>query len=748
MQKLSKMIVLAGLLTQPLLAQQWYEKMDVGPAWMNTYRDFFHGKRRTSAIKGLSVDLGENWRALFDTETLRLSGIYNGDIQWGGTPWTGRHGSIMTMGEKGAVLLTDATPGWADESGSFEDKREIKGHGDMPNGKFTGHYRHGRTIVLKYLVNGTEVLENLARNGESVTRSLKFGARKEALTMLIADENKAFTLADDDTSAKSKEGLRILAFDGVKLALDPENPNRLLAKIPKGEAELVARISMGKTDGLEVSEKPDFAKLTSGGPGIWNETLSTEGRIDTSNDKTYLTDVATLPDKNPWEANLRFGGFDFIDEDSAALSTWNGDVWTVTGLSSDWKELKWRRIAAGLFETLGVKVVDGEIYVNGRDQITKLIDLNDDGETDYFKVFNRDVYVSASFHEFAFDLQTDKEGNFYFAKAAPVRGGGRGFDEILPHHGIVAKISPDGKKFEVVATGLRAPGGIGIGPDGQITTGENEGTWQPACKINYVTAKDAPVFFGTEDTRQFLSSQPYTQPLVYLPMSVDNSGGSQVWVPDFAKFGLETGELIHLSYGKSSLFRVLPVVANGKIQGGVAKLPIGLQSSAMRARFHPDGSLYVLGFRGWQTNAATESAFQRIRFNGEVPLTVPEKLEYTETGVKLTFPVKLDPELAEDPTSYAAQRWDYVRGPQYGSGRFSVDNPDKEAMAKALTSESKGYNNIDTVKIESAKLSEDGRTVDLLLEGMKPSMTLSIKYDLEDMDGEILKDEIHATVYE
>ncbi len=747
MQKLSKFLAVSTVLAQPLMAQNWYEKMDVGPAWMNTFGDYYEGKKRTGAIKGLSVDLGEGWRALYDTETLRLSTVYKGGIEWGGTPWTGAHGKLMSLGNKDALLVTDTTSGWADESGSFEDKREIKGHGDIPHGAFTGHYRHGKTIVLEYTVNGTEVLENLGLSGDTVTRSFKFGSRKEALTLVVADEKGEFTVGGDMSVAKSADGLGVVSTDGVKLAADPKNPNRLLAQIPKGDGELVARIAIGKGDKPTPGAEPDFAALTSGGPGIWTETITTEGKVSDNDEDPYVTDLVTLPTENPWDANLRFGGFDFIDEDSAALSSWNGDVWVVSGLKGDWKEFKWRRIAAGLFETLGVKVVDGEIYVNGRDQITKLIDLNDDGETDYFKVFNRDVYVSPNFHEFAFDLQTDKEGNFYFAKAAPVRGGGRGFDKILPHHGIVAKISPNGKKFEVIATGLRAPGGIGIGPHGEITTGENEGTWQPCCKINFVKAEETPVFFGTEDSRHFLTDAPYTPPLVYLPMDVDNSGGSQIWVPDHAEFGLETGEMIHLSYGQSSLYRVLPVQANGHLQAGVVKIPATLQSSAMRARFHQDGSLYVLGFRGWQTNAASECAFQRIRYNKDVGLMLPEKLDFTDKGVKITFPVELDAELAEDPTSFSGQRWDYVRGPQYGSGEFSVDNPEKEIMEKALKSESKNHHKRDTIKIESATLSADKKTVDLVIEGMKPSMSLKISYDLEDTEGEILNSEIHTTVY-
>jgi hypothetical protein len=283
-------------------------------------------------------------------------------------------------------------------------------------------------------------------------------------------------------------------------------------------------------------------------------------------------------------------------------------------------------------------------------------------------------------------------------------------------------------------------------PNGEITTGENEGTWQPRCKINFAKASQLPVFWGTEDARHGLKDAKYLEPLCYLPMEVDNSGGSQIWVDKKAKFGLAENELIHLSYGQSSVYRVLPVKRGDTLQGGVVKLPIKLQSSAMRGRFHDDGSLYLLGFRGWQTNAATECAFQRIRYNGET-LPVPDKLEYTPTGVKISFASKLDAELANDPSSYGVERWNYVRGPMYGSGEFSVDEVDTAAEEAALVKESKGVRKHDTVAVESAKLAADGKTVELVLAGMKPSHQLKVSFDLEGTEGEILKGDIFATVY-
>lgn len=723
---------------------EWYEEMKIGPAWSNTFQDHYQGQPRVAALKGILLDLGDGNHALFDTETMRLVSAYKGTWKWGGTPWTGQHGDLVSLENDKPIFNTAALPGWANPAGSFADERPIPGFGNVSHASFLGYFRHGEKIVLHYKVNGTEVMETVTCQGSTVTRSFQTAARAQDLILSLADEKGAFTVAKD--RAKSTDGLGVTCAGGVLLAADPANPGRLLAKFPKGDSPAVFQIAIARNSVPEAAPAPDFKALTSGGPPLYPKIIETKGTVSNDEKSPYVTDVLELPSDNPWKANLRFGGFDFIDDDSAALSSWNGDVWVVRGLKGDWKELKWQRIASGLFETLGLKVVNGIIHVHGRDQITQLIDLNGDGETDHFKTFNRDVLITSNFHEFAFDLQTDKAGNFYFSKSSPVRGGGRGFDQILPHHGTVIKVSADGKSSTVMATGLRAPGGLGIGPNGEITTGENEGTNQPCCKINYTLGK-TPVFFGTEASRQSLADAPYTEPLCYLPMAVDNSSGSQVWVPAGGKFGLPADTMLHLSYGQSSIYQVLPVPRGATLQGGVVKLPITLQSAAMRARFQTDGSLFVLGFRGWQTNAATECAFQRVRHNAEVPLQLPDKLEYTKTGVRLRFPAELDPELAEDIASYGAERWNYVRGPQYGSGEFSVDSPDRDAEKRALENESQSHRKRDTVEIESAKVASDGRTVELVLAGMKPSMTLKVSYDLEDKKGGIMKGELHATVY-
>ena len=249
-------------------------------------------------------------------------------------------------------------------------------------------------------------------------------------------------------------------------------------------------------------------------------------------------------------------------------------------------------------------------------------DLNGDGEADFYECFNNDVLITPGFHEFAFDLQTDKEGNFYFSKAAPVLSGGRGFSELTEHTGTILKVSSDGRTSERMAWGLRAPGGLGIGPNGEMTTGENEGSYVPRCKITW-SKPDGSSFHGVVpsewDGKAFVGNLPgmptdYERPLCWLPYYVDNSSGSQMWVPENSPWKNHVGKMFHISYGKSSIYRTLIDEVGGQVQGGVYRLPIELTTASMRGRFHPKtGDLYLIGFRGWQTNGGT--GFQRVRLS-------------------------------------------------------------------------------------------------------------------------------------
>jgi hypothetical protein len=720
------------------VGKKWYHATDHGPAFFQSFGDYYEGTfRRESAIKGLALSYSANpdRKALFNTETLALISSTDGGISLDNTPWGGGHGKVNQFKNKDNYLFnTSSGPVWADASGSFDDNRTIKGFGNFDHLKFNGYFRNGSDIILDYDVHGARILDLINENSHGISRFFEVTAHDKALKVRLSNNS-------------SHKGFSIKVA-GQGAALKNENGAYFLTLAPSKNTSLVSLNYT--TNGATKAPTPQaLSPMTYSGKGISPESFTydlkpAEGKA------AWLVDDIPLPKillESPYHCKVRMSDVDFFsDGDRALLTTWDGDIWLASGLK-EFKKITWKRYATGFFEPLGLRILKDIPYVAGRDAIWKLSDVNKDGEADKFEIFNNDVFLTTNFHEFQFGLETDAEGNFYFAKGSPVRPGGRGFDRILPHNGAFVKVSADGEYLEVIGTGLRAPGGIAIGPNGEITTGENEGTWQPCCKLNYYEPSRGKPFFGVENARHENKS-PYTEPLCYLPMSVDNSGGGQIWVPEHAKIGIKSGELIHLSYGKSAIYHVLrEKVEDGFYQGGVVKLPVKLASSAQRAVFNPDGSMYVAGFRGWQTNAAREAGFQRIRRNDSVANPLPSGMKVTKDGVALRFDVELDDELATDPSSFTVKRWKYIRSVQYGSGQFSVDHPDLEAEKKAAVKESKGHRKHDNVKVLAAKLLDDKKTILLKLDGHKPAQQVKIDYDLESADGDELIGNIHSTIH-
>ncbi|MGC6426790.1 MAG: 3-keto-disaccharide hydrolase [Akkermansiaceae bacterium] len=719
--------------------QDWFKTADHGPAFFQSFSDYYQGKYRPeSAIKGLSLSYSSipSHKALFNCETLGLISANRDGTQLDNTPWGGGHGKVNKFQNKDYSLFTTSSPiVWADENGMYEDTRELKGHGNMPGTKFLGYLRNGNGIILHYAVHGTEIHDYLADNRNGLARLMEIGPHGKELVCRLADtsseENFTIKVIGEGAEIKVKN-------DSYYLHLAPQPRKRPISLLysRSGEGEPIVPVTL--------------SSYLKAGDGISPETFTVEAKLDESGNP-WLVDTIPLPptlNKSPYLSKVRMSDFDFFPGgDRALLSTWDGDIWHISGLK-EFKTLTWKRYATGFFEPLGLRIVDGIPYIAGRDALWTAEDTNGDHEADFFKIFNNDVLITNNFHEFQFGLETDKDNNFYFAKGSPVRPGGRGFDKIVPHNGAFMKVSADGSTLEVLATGLRAPGGIGVGPNGEITTGENEGSWQPCCKVNYFEPTSSTKgFFGVENARHGVETD-FSKPLCYLPMNVDNSGGGQIWVEDGAKLGIPTGELLHLSYGRSSIYHVLrQKVGKGTYQGGVTKLPIKLGSSAQRAAFHPDGSMYVCGFRGWQTNAATASAFQRVRRNTDAIFPLPTAMEVTKDGVKITFANELDNELATDPASFTIQRWDYVRGPQYGSGHFSVDKINAEARKNALEKESQKHRVQDKVEVTSAELLEDKKSILIKLAGHKPCNQMRIDYDLETIDGDELIGSLHNTIH-
>jgi hypothetical protein len=721
-----------------------------------------------TVLKGIAVRIGEKKDATvcFDTELVRVAG-----------GWVGGFASpikLMSRGEYPTNMgtlqfMTAPRPGWG-KGVEIKDPRP-KPYGPLPANwcKYRGVYLSDDWVVFSYTVGGTGVLESPDFDATERVFSRTFKIEPSAAPMLLAvcaapknpgkrqilervgNGSFGYICLDGDPDAVAA-GVRGAPKEAVWEIMD----GQLYLKLPPLPQPAMFRVWIWKGDKDEGLTRfaeqigregayPDPSILCQGSTPHWPQTIETRGEPGQGVD-AYTVDTLTLPFKNPYNSEMLLAGLDFFpDGKRAAVCTFQGDVWVVSGIDAGLQKLVWKRFAAGLFHALGLKIVDNLIYVTGRDQITRLHDLNQDGEADFYENFNNDCQITKNFHEFALDLQTDAEGNFYFAKAGPVRNGGRGFEEIVDHHGSLFRISKDGRRFEVIATGFRAPNGIGVGPDGQLTSGDNEGSWMPKCRLNWIRPG------GFEGVIPLAHRNPppttYDSPICWLPKEVDNSSGGQVWVPD-AEWGPFGGRMLHLSYGTCSLFLVLMEQDQGRPQGGVVRFPLNFGSGIMRARFNPtDHALYVCGMKGWQTSAAQNGCLQRIRHTGK-PVRMPTALNVNQRGVRLTFTTALNPASASDLENYSVTQWNYIWSDAYGSPDISSASPPPkpEEDGKEWSQAQSLLKQHDTVVIKSAALAADGKSVFLEIPGIKPVMQMRIQYNLTSADGVALKQEIYNTI--
>ncbi|MDB6152529.1 MAG: Cytochrome c [Chthoniobacteraceae bacterium] len=715
--------------------------------------------------KGITVPLKRagkvSAQACFDTMLCRWAGAWVAGEKAGlklyGPPFDGTHRPperSRPAAEGDLIFQTAAVPGWA-KDGTLA---EVRDNPYVPLPKEWTHWRglyvQGDDIVLSYTVQGTGVLEKAAyKNGNGIDwfeRVLEIEPSKGPLTMVVCDAPPNANAREDVAEFEDDKNATIVLWDSphgeAHLLSWQRIGNELCVEIPPLEktSHFAIRIWHGP-----VAQKPDrgaweaaagartplqeLSLLTHGGPGHYPQPIVTAGKVGNTG-AAYEVDSLTLPNENPWKAWMRPGGFDFFaDEKSAALCTWSGDVWSVSGIDETLEKLVWRRIATGLFQPLGLKIVDNEVYVLGRDQITRLHDLNGDGETDFYENFNNDVSCTPNFHEFCTDLHTDAAGNFYFVKGGPLLGTAK-WDPAGPHNGCLLRVSKDGSKLETVATGLRAPNGCGVGPNGELTTGDNEGIWTPVCRINWVSQPG--MFLGAVGMDHHKTRPTtYDAPLCWIPWSMDNSAAGQVWAP--ANFGPLSGSLLHLSYGKCAVFQVLKEEVNSIAQAGIVKLPWKFESSCMRARVNGD-ALYIAGLRGWQTTAARDGAFHRVRYTG-LPSEGLAALHVKHGALELTFNTALDPVSATDPGNYDVEQWNYRWTESYGSDLYSATDPKKVVGKKG---ELKG----ELVEIGAITLSTDCKTVRLTAPNLQPVMQMVTRARIKTAAGRDLSLELAQTI--
>ena len=609
---------------------------------------FREGKTQNRTRRGALLPLGHGLWACFDPDLLRWSAIWRAPVGKPPLSYDSMAAVSFPAGKAKAgrppallgkvIYQTPELPGASVGRQSKPDPRQnllTDGRtpvGPLPGdvGQWIGISLRDRTPVLHYRIGQTLISETLSATNEGVIeRLLEIGPSPDTLT---------FRLGTEDFKAVGT-GTRV---EGGEFHLEPSKSTRLVLLSTGPEPSLKDRSFPQPESATPVfpeSQTVTHPAAKSEGPfSVRNISIPTGGR------PIRPTDLA------------------FLSDGTALVCTFDGDIWRVVGLDDE--KSVWTRVATGLFEPMSIATnAEDQIFVLGRDQITELIDTNQDGHIDIFRNASDRFLQTLTTRDYATSLEIMADGSFLVAKGGITK---KGRDpEQSQHGGTIVRISSDGGTAEVLADGLRLPY-VGLRNDGAVFASDQQGTYIPSTPIHLISGK--PPFLGFVPTN-FRSVAKPTEPLLYYPYQTNRSAAAFTTASNKAFSDL------------ASTF--LQVSWNGRLfgiatpQGGQAfswQLPLQLDFPALNGATHPgSGRLYLIGLGISGYLPSTPKLLGLASLEQVRPVPTPATLTVHPDRIDLTFRRPLAKDETVVPGSPALRLFNVQRTADYGSGHFKWD---------------------------------------------------------------------------
>ena len=674
------------------------------------------GKDRVN--KSINVQLGATQQVgvSFDPWTLSYRYAWNGGrVQYEGYRW----GTSRGVRFSGAQL-------WS-HSGRWRNGNSPRER--MKDAAFEGLYRYGQRVVFSYRLGESRVLDApwAVRDGKQcvVIRQLQCAGSNAESGQTPATRLPLFQTPADTQLVKVpqtgrlsltgfqhaetmwlvaySEGLTVepSADSGSVDVIVPADDSLSEVRVWSGAAAdqaAGARLLQAAVDSLPPSQ------MVSGGPPQWTDTVTLAGERSAA-DGPYVVDRLPVPFENPYHSVMMFSGIDFLPGGDALVATLTGDIWRVSGIDDDLQEVTWKRFASGLHQPFGLWIYGDDIFVQCKDRMQILRDLNHDGEADFYQNYDNS-WLEDKGHTHVFGGGRDAAGNFYF-----------------PAYDLFYKLPPDGSGVQLMAKGFRNCMGVSVNQDGLVLAAPQEGTWTPSSMIIEVREGE---HYGFQRSNERISP-----PMCFIPRGVDNSTGGMVFM-DSPRWGPLGQSLLGLSYGYGSHYLILRDESVPRAQGATVPLPGEFTSGVVRGQVRPqDGQLYVVGTDGWGNYAIDDGCLNRVRYTGQ-PVYQPIGFQVHANGLRIDFTEPVDPKVAADPSRYFVQQWNYEHSRGYGSVEFSVFRP-----------HTIGH---DRVTVRSVQVLDGGRSVFLEIPRIVPCYQMHVNMRLRAADGVDFETDLFPTI--
>lgn len=417
----------------------------------------------------------------------------------------------------------------------------------------------------------------------------------------------------------------------------------------------------------------------------------------------------------------------------------NGKLYVLENVTSkDTSKIKVHTVSDQLFHPLGAIWLDSGLYILERDELSKWTDSDGDGIPDKKTTF-ASGWISDNFHHFSFGLGYHN-GYFYGALSTTLHMSKEEKETFKgqfiggnapnpPHRGCVMKISEKTGEIEWIAGGLRTPNGVGTGPGGIVLVPDNQGDWKPANMIYVVKGGE---FFGKYNNTGSHINMPeggvpslfhekeMTLPAIWLPQNeIGNSPSATLLIPEGKPFA---GQVLSADITQGAVHRIFMQEVDGQWQGAAFRHSMGFEAGPNYLAWGPDGCLYVGGHGagngnwGWlnpKTQERTKYGLQRLRLNGKTAFEF-EKIEATKDGFKVSFTKPVPKEQLVEVKNWYIDAYTYIFRPRYGGP--------KEGLHQVTPS--------------AIRVSEDGKSAELVIENRKPNYIYHIRIDATTAEGE------------
>ncbi|TLW90431.1 DUF1080 domain-containing protein [Saccharomonospora piscinae] len=553
----------------------------------------------------------------------------------------------------------------------------------------------------------------------------------------IEDYFVSHTIANLDVPEDGQYTFRLTSDDGSRLSLDDEvvvDHDGLHGAEPKeGTTELSAGYHslfiehFDRTGGQQVTlewRPPGASDFTV----VPESVLSTDADVvrvtapgrkeceagtDSPGDGMPLNAVHPnyeLTDLRPEGFEPQVSAMDWMPDGRLAVATWggtdtvDGEVYLLDNVTGDTSQddVTVTRVAEGLKEPMGLKVVDGSIYVSQKHELTELVDVDGDEVVDEYDTVATWPF-SDNFHEFAFGLLY-RDGHFYLNLSVAIDYGGATTDpQPSENRGTTIKVNRETGEVSYIAGGLRTPNGIAWGPDDGLFVTDNQGGWLPASKLVHV--KPDRFFNHYTNPPGPFDDQPVTNPVLWLPQNeIANSPSTPLHVEK----GPFAGQLLFGDVTYGGIQRAHLEKVKGQYQGAVFRMTQGLEVGVNRITRGPDGAIYLggLGAGGnWGQAGKLDYGLQKLSPDGNDAFDILA-MRAVSGGFELEYTKPLsDDTISELAQRYEVTQWRYAPTPSYGGPKVDEE----------------------TLPVTSATVSQDRKTVTLAIPGLQRDRVVHVR---------------------